>query len=204
MVSLDPKGMRTVDVYKFLIGSIVPRPIAFVSTVNTQGEGNLAPFSFFNGLSSNPPCVMISVTRKRSGEKKDTLRNIEETGEFVVNSANKWLLEALVHCSVEYPYGVDELTKVGLTPQPSTKVRPVRVKESAVHMECKLFKSVELGEGGPGSTNLIIGEIQYLHIAKEAYQDGRVLFDFIQPIGRLGGFQYGEITRIYEIPIPEL
>ncbi len=108
IIQIKPEELKTEELYKLLISSIVPRPIALVSTLNSKGQGNLAPFSFFNGVCSNPLSISISIARKPDGGKKDTLINIEETGEFVVNSANLWLHEKLVNCGSTYPYGVNE------------------------------------------------------------------------------------------------
>lgn len=201
---IDPSVLPAKEIYKLLIGAIVPRPIAFVSTVSASGVGNLAPFSFFNGISSNPPCLMISVSRKDDGSKKDTLRNIEETGQFVVNSANEWLIEPLVHCAGAYPYGVDEMSIVGLTPMPSVRVRPPRVRESAVQFECETYKTVEIGDGSPGSTTVIFGRILLAHAHSTVYKNGRIDFSAYRTIGRLGGFGYGRVLETFDIPIPKV
>lgn len=203
-IQVDPNSIDKREMYKVLIGSVVPRPIAFVSTVNSQGQVNLAPFSFFNAVSSNPPTLVFSVSRKPDGTKKDTLRNIEETKQFVVNSANEWLLEPLVHSAGAFPYGVDEMAKIGLTPQASVKVKPPRVKEAAVQMECELYDLLQIGDGSPGSSSLIIGKIVLFHVYKSAYQNGRIALDVLKPIGRLGGTGYASLGNIYEIPIPEI
>ena len=204
MIEIDPARLETKEMYKLLIGCIVPRPIAFVSTLDSQGRVNLAPFSFFNGVSSNPPCVAVSVSRKPTGEKKDTLINIEETKQFVVNSANDWLIEPLVHCGAAYPYGVSELTEVGLTALASIKVKPPRIKESTIHMECELYKLVAIGEGGPGSSTLIIGKIILMHIYSQAYSNGKILLEQLKPVARLGGYSYAHIGDLYNIPVPEI
>jgi flavin reductase (DIM6/NTAB) family NADH-FMN oxidoreductase RutF len=204
MLEVDISAISQRDAYKLLIGAVVPRPIAFVSTVNKNGVGNLAPFSFFNGVGSNPLCVMLSISRKEGGEKKDTLRNIEETKQFVVNSANEWLIEPLVHCAGAYPYGVDEMALVGLTPEPSTKVKPPRVKESAVQFECELYKSVEIGDGSPGSTTVVFGKVLHAHVHSTIYKDGRIDFSKYRTVGRLGGFSYGRIAETFDIPVPNV
>lgn len=203
-LELDPTQISQKDAYKLLIGAVVPRPIAFVSTISAAGKGNLAPFSFFNAVSSNPPCVIIAISKNEDRDKKDTLRNIEETKQFVVNSANEWLIEPLVHCAATFPYGVDEMNVVGLTPEPSKKVKPARVKESAVSFECELFNSIQIGDGGPGSTTLVVGKVVYIHVSSSVYQNGRILFPEYKAIGRLGGSSYGKITEIFDIPVPQL
>ena len=204
MIEINPEEQSPRDMYKLIIGAIVPRPIAFVSTKGKDGSCNLAPYSFFNGVSSNPPCLMLSCGAAREKEKKDTLTNIEETGEFVVNSANEWTLEQLVSTAADYPYGVDEMEQVGLTSVPSVKVQAPRVKEAAVHFECKLHKLVPIGDGSPGSSTMVIGEIVYAHVKEECYENGRILFDQYRAVGRLGGFGYGKIGETLEIPVPDL
>ncbi|MCO6429438.1 MAG: flavin reductase family protein [Deltaproteobacteria bacterium] len=204
LISFSPAEKDVASIYKFLIGSVVPRPIAFVSTISKDGVSNLAPFSFFNALSSNPPCVMISISARPGGEYKDTLRNIEETKEFVVNSANRWLLEPLVHCAAEYPYGVSEFEKAGLTAIASEKVKPQRVKESAVQLECELYQTVKIGDGSPGSSTLVIGKIVMFHVLDRIYQDGKINLEELKPIARLGGVNYCSVGEIFGIPIPKV
>jgi len=204
MVTLDPEKMSTNDVYKLMIGTIVPRPIAFVSTMNGKGGVNLAPFSFFTGVSSNPPCLAISIARKPDGEKKDTLKNIEETEEFVVNTASEWLVEPLVHCAGEFSYGVDEMATVGLTPLPSTKIKPPRVKESPVHFECKSVGTLEIGEGKAGSATLVVGHIVAVHVDGGVYKDGKVHSPSLKPVARLGGPTYALLGQMFDIPVPKV
>lgn len=203
-LELDLSKLDTTSVYKLVIGSVVPRPIAFVSTLSAEGHGNLAPFSYFNAVSSDPPCLMVSITRKNSGEKKDTLRNIEATGEFVVNIVSEWMVAPMNHCSAEYPYGVNEMEKVGLTPVPSVLIKPPRVAESAIQMECKLEKIVEIGEAKVGASSLVIGRIALMHVHEGAYDQGRIRPGFLKPISRLGGLSYGRTTDIFELPRPKV
>ncbi|MCB0319586.1 MAG: flavin reductase family protein [Bdellovibrionales bacterium] len=204
MAKVQPEEVSARDMYKLLIGAIVPRPIAFVSTVSKSGETNLAPYSFFNGVSSNPPCLMISCGISPSVGKKDTLRNIEETKEFVVNSVNEWMVGPMVHAASEYPYGVSEFEKVGFTPIPSERISPPRVKESAVQFECKLHQLVPVGDGSPGSAVIVIGEIVCAHIDKRCFEKGRINFEMYRTVGRLGGFSYGVVGETFEIPVPEV
>jgi len=203
MVEVDPLKSKVLDIYKLMIGTVVPRPIAFVSTINKKGQVNLAPFSFFNAISSNPPCLVISVSRKPDGQKKDTLINVEETGQFVVNTASSWLTEPLVYCAGEFPYGVSELDKVGLTALASKKIAPPRVKEAAVQMECELYQKVEIGDGGAGSATLIIGKVLLFHIHAKAYKDGKVDLMELNPLARLGGFGYSLIDSSFELRPPQ-
>lgn len=203
-LKIDPQNTSTTEIYKQLISAITPRPIALVSTISINGQGNLAPFSFYNGVCSNPPCVSISIARNADGSKKDTLRNIEACGEFVVNSANRWLIEKLVTCGAAYEYGINEMEKSGLSPLPSEIVKPVRVKESAVHMECKLYKAVEIGDGSPGSCTLIIGQILLFHISREIQSSGRIDVEKYQPMSRLGGADYAAVGERLTLPIPKV
>jgi flavin reductase (DIM6/NTAB) family NADH-FMN oxidoreductase RutF len=204
MISLDLATMSPPAIYKLMIGTIVPRPIAFVSTVSAAGVGNLAPFSFFNGVSSDPPCVVISITRKNDGSKKDTLRNIEETRQFVVNTVSDWMVEPMNQCSGEYPYGVDEMQKVGLTPLPSAKVSANRVKESAIHLECELVQTVEIGNGNVGSATLVIGRIVMMHFREDVYEDGKVNIENLKPVARLAGAKYALLGEIFELARPQV
>ena len=145
---------------------------------------------------------MISVGGK-DDFKKDTLRNIEETKEFVVNSANEWLIEPVVHTAATYPPGINEMEKAGLTPLPSVKVKPPRIKEAAIHMECKLYKLISI-PGKDMATSLILGEVVLFHIDEKAYENGRIHFEQIRNIGRLGGFGYGSIGKTFDIEIPKV
>ena len=199
----DAKTLTPAEIYKLIVNVVVPRPIAFVTTISPSGHINLAPFSFFNAISSNPPTLMIAVTRKSDGSKKDTLINIEQQGEFVVNMANRWLIEPLVQTSAEYPYGVSELAAVGLSELKSTHVTPPRVRESAVNIECVRHQIVEIGDGSVGSSCLIIGKIVALHIAENALQDGRIDYHELAPVARLGGTDYAEMGQIYSILRPK-
>ena len=202
-VAVDPATISQPDMYRLLIGTIVPRPIALISTVSPAGVGNVAPFSFFNGVSSAPPCLSVSIARKPDGTKKDTLRNIEDTREFVVNTASEWLLGALVHCGSSYPYGTDEAQVVGFKTVPALRVKAPRVAEAAVQFECKLHTSVEIGAGGAGATTLVVGEIVHVHLPRAAYQKGRVDLKVLKPVARLGGAAYAGLGVEWTIPIPE-
>jgi len=204
MVSLDPATIGASATYKLLIGGIVPRPIAFISTISPEGKGNLAPFSFFNGVASNPPSLMVAITRKPDGEKKDTLRNIEATGQFVVNTVADWMAEPMNQCSGEYPYGVNEMEIVGLTPIPSELVRPPRVKESPVHFECELYRLVEVGDGSVGSSVVVIGKIIRVHVHAPAYEAGRIKLTEIRPLSRLAGASYGLTSGVFDLPRPKV
>lgn len=198
------ESMDVGDRYRYLISTVIPRPIALVSTVNKEGVGNLAPYSFFNALSSNPACVMVSATPMGNGAQKHTLRNIQDTGEFVVNFSADWMIDPIAYCGAAYPDGVDEMEVVGLTGIPSTKVKPKRVKESPAHLECKLHSLVPIGDGSPGSTTLIIGEVVVAHIWDQAFTDGRVDPKKLSPLSRLGGAWYGTLGDVLFRQIPSI
>ncbi len=204
MVSLNAAALDVRDTYKLMTGGIIPRPIAFVSTLNENGSVNLAPFSYFNAVSSAPPTIMFAVTYKSDGSKKDTLLNIERSREFVVNSVSEWMAAPMNHCSAEYPHGVSELEKVGLHSVASEIVSPPRVQESPFHMECKLHSTVEIGSAGPGSSTIIIGEIVKFHIAKAAYQDGVIKPEELKPLSRLGGISYGTVGEMFDLERPKI
>jgi flavin reductase (DIM6/NTAB) family NADH-FMN oxidoreductase RutF len=204
MVSLDASALSPQEIYRLLISTIIPRPIALISTCSSDGSQNLAPFSFFNGVSSNPATVMVSIAVRPDGGIKDTLRNILETREFVVNSANQWLIEPLVHTAGAFDYGVDEMKEAGLTGIASDVVRPLRVRESAAQFECTLYDSMKIGDGSAGSSTIVIGEIKKFHLAESVYQNGRVDQKTFQAVGRLGGISYTNLEREFEIPIPQI
>lgn len=203
-ISLSSSDLAPQDLYRIMISTIIPRPIAFISTRSPSGKNNLAPFSFYNGVSSNPPTIMVSIAVRPDGAIKDTLRNIFDTEEFVINSANEWLIEPLVHTAGYFDYGVDEMAEVGLTGIPSEIVKPLRVKESAAQFECTLYDHLKVGDGSPGSSTIVIGEIKKIHLAESVYEKGRVNRDKFEPVGRLGGISYTNLERDFDIAIPEI
>ena len=173
--------------YKFLIGSILPRPIAVVSTKNENGTNNLAPFSFFNGFSAKPMIVGFApIRRPNSGEKKDTLINIEREKEFVINFVTEQNADLVNLCSTELGRGEDEFEFSGLTPLPSEVVKACRMKESPIHFECKLRDIVSYGDG-PGAGTLITGEVVKIHVDESVYDNGRINTKDWLPMGRGAG-----------------
>jgi len=195
---IDPSGVAARDMYRFMIDVIVPRPIAFVSTVNPAGQFNVAPFSFFNAISSEPPLVSVSINL-RKGQPKDTLRNIQDTGEFVVNVVSSELFERMVQSSGDWPEDVDEFALTGLTPLPSDLVRAARVAESPVHLECQLHRFVEFGK-----TTLVVGEIVRAHADERVMSDGRVDAEKLRPVGRLGGDGYSMVHEVVHLARPRV
>nr|WP_239534265.1 flavin reductase family protein [Thalassobacillus pellis] len=178
------------DAYKLLIGSVLPRPIAFVSTLNEDGEANLAPFSFFTGICADPMLVCFApMLRGTDGSKKDTLSNIEQTKEFVINVVSEEFVERMNNTAIEYPSDVDEFEAAGFEKEPSVSVRPPRVKESKVHLECSLHEVLHFGDE-PGAGSLVIGKVNRVNIRDELYADGRIDTEKLNPIGRLAGPSY--------------
>lgn len=199
---IDPKEHSYKDVYKILIGSIVPRPIALVSSVSAAGVPNLAPFSFFNGVCSNPPIVLFSTVVRADGHRKDTLRNIEATKEFVVNIVSEEFVQQMNRCSEDLPPDVDEFKVSGLTPEPAVLVRPALVGESRIRMECRLVQVVTFGSGEPGSGSTIFGEVLLFHVADEVIGNYRIDARVLKPVGRMGGPQYCRTTDTFDLPRP--
>src|SRR5690606_1768030 len=162
MISIDPEQNKERDNYKLLVGSIIPRPIAFVTTQSEEGVVNGAPFSYFNIVSSNPPMVSVSIQRP-TGERKDTARNIYGNGEFVVHIVDRDNVGKINETAASLPPSESEVDMAGLTKVPSTRVSVPGVKESKIRMECRLVQSVPFGGDGPGS-DLFIGEIVQFHV----------------------------------------
>ena len=196
----DPNKIPFQETHKLMIGSIVPRPIAFVSTRSKDGKNNVAPFSYFNGVCSKPPTIMFAPARRGwDGEEKDTLINIRDTEEFVVNIVSEPFAEKMVMCSTDFDSDVDEFIESNLTPVPSQKIAPSRVGEAKVSFECKLNQIVEIGDGTAGSGFVVIGSIVLFHIDDDVYDNGRILLDKLQPLGRLAGNWYTRTTDILKI-----
>ena len=204
MFSFDPLQLELRQLHGLMIGAIAPRPIALVSTQSIDGKDNLAPFSFFNVFSSNPPVVAFSAAKRgRDGSFKDTYLNLMETQECVVHVVNFNMVEQINVASIEYPFGIDEFIKSGLTKTPSTLVKPFRVQESPFHMECKLRQMIALGDKN-ASGQLAICDVVQIHISKEMYQDGKVNFTQMDQVGRNGGAFYTRAygDALFEVPQP--
>lgn len=205
MTVIDPAAEDPRNVYKLLIGSVVPRPIAFVSTLSASGVRNLAPFSFFNVVCANPPIVGFTTSIRASGgalnPRKDTLRNIEETREFVVNIVSEDFAEAMNACSGDYPPDVDEFEASGLTPLPSELVQPARVKEARVQMECRLHQIIPVSDRPLGGS-LILGEVIRFHVDPAIVSDFRIDPSGLRAIGRMGGNGYARTTDRFDLVRP--
>jgi flavin reductase (DIM6/NTAB) family NADH-FMN oxidoreductase RutF len=193
--SINPSDCDQRQIYKLMTGIIVPRPVALISTVDRDGLANLAPFSFFSGVGSNPPTVLFCpVVRKASASdaatvsemRKDTLRNVEETGEFVVNVVSERIADAANATAAEVPPDVDEFVLSGLTPTASEVVRPPRVAESPAQMECKLVQVIYTGKE-PGAGVIVLGEVVRFHVEELLFEDFRVDPGGLDAVGRMAG-----------------
>lgn len=192
MLTLDPKELKIPVLHQYLLHAVAPRPVAFVSTVDQQGNPNLSPFSFFNVFSANPPIAIFSPARSgRTGATKNTFDNVKETGECVINVVNYALVHQTSLTSTEYPKGVNEFVKAGLTEIASDIVKPPRVKESPVQLECKVREVIELGQQG-GAGNLVVCEIVRIHISEAVLNEETKMIDQqkIDLVARLGGDWY--------------
>ncbi len=190
-MKIRPEDLENAEMYGHLVGAVQPRPIAFASTVDEEGTVNLSPYSFFNVFSANPPILIFSpVRRGRDNTIKDTLRNVQKTGEVVINVVNFDIVQQMSLSSTEYDTGVDEFIKSGLTAVASEVVKPPRVAESPVQFECKVIEIKELGtEGGAG--NLVICEVVCVHINDEILDENQSIDPFkIDTVARMGGNWY--------------
>lgn len=201
MISIDPKQNSERDNYKLLVGSIIPRPIAFVTTQSEAGVVNGAPFSYFNIVSSNPPMVSLAIQRP-NGELKDTARNIYGNGEFVVHIVDDKNVAQVNETSASLPASESELVLAKLTQVPSKQVMVPGVEESKVRMECKLVKAIPLGGDGPGS-DLFIGEVVQFHIEEAIYEKGRIDPRGLNAVSRLAGANYAAIGDIFALERPK-
>lgn len=204
-MDIDPLSLDLADRYKLMIGAIVPRPIAFVSTVSADGRLNLAPFSFFCGVSSNPPTLAFCPANKSDGTEKDTLINCSApplgTGQFVVNIASETIAQQMAACAEELPFGESEFALTKLTPTPSTKVKPPRVAESPFAFECETMQVLRLNPGAPTGGNLVIGRIVHIHAADGLVNDRwHVDPAKLAAIGRMAGLSYCTTRDRFDIP----
>lgn len=202
-MEIDPQSIPTRERYGLMLAAISPRPIAWVSTQGKDGSLNLAPFSFFNGICAEPMTICFAPANNRNGKKKDTLVNIEQTRQFVVNIVTEDMAVLMNQTSADYPYGVSEFEKVGLTPIPSVKVRPPGVKESPIQMECELLQIVTISEGPLGG-NLVIGRVVYLRVADRFLKNSQLSHKDLKPIGRMEGSWYAKVTDAFELPRPRI
>ena len=205
MLTIDPKELPIPKLHHYLLGAIGPRPIAFASTIDKEGNPNLAPFSFFNVFSANPPIMIFSPARSgRTNTTKDTYENVKEVAECVINVVNYTIVEQMSLSSSPYQKGINEFEKSGLTPIASDIVKPFRVKESPVQFECKVNEVVELGtEGGAG--NLVICEVVKIHIHEDVLDDNQMIDQQkIDLVARMGGNWYcrADKNAMFEVVKP--
>jgi flavin reductase (DIM6/NTAB) family NADH-FMN oxidoreductase RutF len=206
MPSYDPRELPLPKRQGFLTAAVGPRPIAFASTIDKEGNVNLAPYSFFNAFSSEPPVLVFSSNRSgRTGETKDTYKNIKEHAEVCINVVTYNMVQQVSFASSEFPRGVNEFEKAGFSAVTSETIKPPRVKESPVQFECVVKKIVELGDQG-GAGNLFICEIQKMHIADDILSDnGRIEQAKIDLVGRSGANWYVRVNEqsLFEVPKPK-
>jgi flavin reductase (DIM6/NTAB) family NADH-FMN oxidoreductase RutF len=204
MLSISPKDSTTAQLQGYLQGAVGPRPIAFASTIDAQGNPNLSPFSFFNVFSANPPILVFSPAKRvRDNTSKHTLQNAKDTKEVVINVVNYSIVQQMSLSSTEYGQGVNEFVKAGLTPLASDIVKPFRVGESPVQFECKVNQIIELGQEG-GAGNLIICEVVKIHINEEVLDKNGAIDQYkIDLVSRMGGNWYSRSNQgLFEIPKP--
>ncbi|WP_431133559.1 flavin reductase family protein [Psychroserpens mesophilus] len=204
MISFDPKSISTAKLHGYLLSAVAPRPIAFASTIDSEGNPNLSPFSFFNVFSANPPILIFSPARRvRNNTTKHTLENAKDTKEVVINVVNYDIVQQMSLSSTEYEKGVNEFDKSGLTMLKSEVVKPFRVAESPVQFECRVNEIIELGtEGGAG--NLIICEVLKFHIDESVMDDNNIIIqEKLDLVARAGGNYYNRAKKgFFEVPKP--
>lgn len=194
----DFSALTPRDRYKLLIGTVIPRPIAFVTTVNEQGQANAAPYSFFNCLSADPAIVAIGVENKPDMRFKDTAHNVRVTEQFTVNIVDDAMLEAMNVCAVPFPPEVDELAQAGLTPMPGTHVKCPRIAEAPASLECRRFMTLSVGK----SREIILGEVLGVFIREGAVDPETKYVDAgaMDAIGRMGGHGYARTRDVFDLP----
>jgi flavin reductase (DIM6/NTAB) family NADH-FMN oxidoreductase RutF len=201
--AIDPSLIEPADRHKMSLGTVVPRPIAWTSTVDDEGRANLAPFSYFMGCHSYVPALAISVGTRPDGRPKDTRANIAASGQFVVNVVTSELVARMNVTAAGFPPGVDEIEAAGLTAIPSVKVRPPRIKESPIQIECEVMHAIDLGEA-PKVSTLFIGRVLMWHV-REDLMDGPYKVDqaALDAVGRMGGPYYANARDPFALSIPD-
>ena len=202
LLSIDPVEMTERENYKFLIGSVIPRPIAFVTTISKDGILNGAPFSYFNIVSSNPPMLSLAIQRSE-GKYKDTARNILQSKEFVIHIVDEQNVEKINKTAASLPPEQSEIELAGLTPVESVKISVPGIKEAKIRMECSLEHSVELGGANKPGCELFIGKVVQFHIDNEIYENGRIDPRRLAAVSRLAGHDYAKIGEIFTIERPK-
>ena len=206
MKTVNPTDLQPAEFYRYMIGTIGPRPIAFASTIDASGQVNLSPFSFFNVFGYNPPTLVFAPTINRQGHKKHTLLNVEEVGEVVINIVNHAMVEQMSLASAEFDRGVNEFEKAGFTAVPSTKIRPPRVAESPAAYECVVKQVIPTGTNSPGSSHLIVCEVVMGHFHDAIFDEtGLVDPHQIDLVGRMGADWYcrAQGSALFEVARPK-
>jgi flavin reductase (DIM6/NTAB) family NADH-FMN oxidoreductase RutF len=198
-MEFNPDTLEASAIYKLLTGSIIPRPIGWISTIDEKGINNLAPFSYFNMIGDDPPHVMFS-TRRDNNTNKDTLNNVLNTKQFVVNMVTEELVEQMNATAQMVPSEVDEFQLVGVTPTPSTKIKPMRVQESPIQFECELVHHYFLKNHKQGGACIMIGRIVMMHFDEKVILDNyKINMETYKPVSRLAGSNYSKIGEIFSI-----
>ncbi|MDQ0113417.1 flavin reductase family protein [Paenibacillus harenae] len=202
MKSLDAEQLSERDSYKLLIGSILPRPIALVTTITANGTVNAGPFSYFNIVTANPPLISVSVQRKQ-GEMKDTARNAVESGEFVVHISDETYVDQMNRTAANLGPEESEIELAGLTAVASSRVAVPGIAEARIRMECVLEQTIPLGEKeGAPACDLLIGRIVYFHVDEELYDNGRIKVEALKPVSRLAGSDYAKLGETFSLERP--
>lgn len=196
-IHIDAQGIDTETAYRLIVGCVVPRPVAWITTIDGEGRVNAAPFSSYNYVATSPPMVAVNIAR-RVGAIKDTARNIDANGEFVVNVATEATMEAMHRCGEDYAPHVSEVEALGIELVPSRHVKPPRIASTPVQMECRLDQKVVLGRG---VNTLYIGEVVAFHLSAAIFDGRRVDSAKMRPIARLGGPYYAALGEIFHRPM---
>ena len=201
MMQLDPGRLSQKENYKWLIGTVLPRPIAFVTSISASGVVNAAPFSFFNVVATEPPMVGFACMRKPDGEMKDTAKNIIGQREFVVHTVSEENVALVNETAVDFPPDQSEAEKVGLHLLPATVVRVPRIQEAKIHMECKLHRHFPIGGNGRyPNADFLIGEVVWVHLDEGLYDQGKVDTGALKPVGRMAGRTYVKGGEMFSMP----
>jgi flavin reductase (DIM6/NTAB) family NADH-FMN oxidoreductase RutF len=201
MIRINPAELPRQAIYKLLIGSVVPRPIAWVSSLSTDGTRNLAPFSYFNIACIEPPMLLFCPQHRPDGSHKHTLDNVQETGEFVLHIVSEDLVAPMNQSSADYPKGMDEFEQTGLVAVPSELVAPPRVAAAKIAFECRVEQIVPLG--GASGAAVVIGRVLLFHVADNVWNDGYIVLDALKPVARLAGNGYARATDTFDLSRPE-